>query len=214
MVSNAAWSASGVHWSDGYGCVGSQAESGPVFQGRPDALRRGRHGRSRMAGTRGGVGASSMKGGMTREEGGDHAPPLPSADVSVVLERMSSGRLDAGHDLLPLVCTQLRAAAQSQIDREAAGHTLSAAAAQAMRRVLIDHARAKHAQRRGAIGIGLCAAKPGGCRGGRRRAAVSSTLWWVRQGASSRRGQSRWQQDRGRAECEVERHHADQLWPG
>jgi RNA polymerase sigma factor (TIGR02999 family) len=120
--------------------------------------------------------ASCMMPPMTHEQG-RHDPALSgSADVTVVLDGVSAGRLDAGRDLLPLVYTQLRAAAQAQMDRETTGHTLSAtavvheaymrlvgerhvpwanrahfyaAAAQAMRRVLIDHARAKHAQRRG-----------------------------------------------------------------
>lgn len=113
----------------------------------------------------------------TQARGGDGASVgTPPTDVTLVLEGVASGKLDAARDLLPLVYEQLRAAAQQQMGRERAGHTLSAtalvheayarlvgertvpwanrghfyaAAAQAMRRVLIDHARARQAQRRG-----------------------------------------------------------------
>ncbi|MEM1183644.1 MAG: ECF-type sigma factor [Planctomycetota bacterium] len=81
---------------------------------------------------------------------------------------------DAAREMLPLVYDQLRSAAEAQIRGEPAGHTLSptalvheafvrlsgprdvpwenrghyyAAAAQAMRRILIDHARSKGARK-------------------------------------------------------------------
>lgn len=83
---------------------------------------------------------------------------------------------DRVHDLLPLIYDQLRAAARSQLASERHNHTLSAtalvheaylklcgprdlpwqnrahfytASAQAMRQVLLDHARAKSAEKRG-----------------------------------------------------------------
>jgi RNA polymerase sigma-70 factor (ECF subfamily) len=94
--------------------------------------------------------------------------------VTILLndEESASGRL---HRLLPLVYAQLRAAAQQQMAGERAGHTLSAtalvheaylkligprdvpwqnrghfyaAAAQAMRRILLDHAKARGRRKR------------------------------------------------------------------
>ncbi len=93
-----------------------------------------------------------------------------------MLSRAAAGDAAAAGDLLPLVYEQLRRAAQRQLANERRGHTLSAtalvheaylklagprgvawagrghfytAAAQAMRRILVDHARAKAAHIRG-----------------------------------------------------------------
>lgn len=122
---------------------------------------------------------------------GTPQPPQPgtgehTTDVTIVLDAVAAGTKDAARDLLPMVYAQLRAAAQQQMQRERAGHTLSAtalvheayarlvgdriipwanrahfytAAAQAMRRVLIDHARARNAERRG-NGITLAPINP------------------------------------------------------
>lgn len=96
------------------------------------------------------------------------------------------GDKDAADRLLPLVYSQLRAAAQRQLKNESPAHTLSAtalvheaycklvgprqvpwsglghfyaAAAESMRRILIDHARAKVAAIRGGGGDDLAAAR-------------------------------------------------------
>jgi len=97
-------------------------------------------------------------------------------DITVHLERVSRGEPGAVDRLLPSVYDELRALAQSQLERERAGHTLQATAlvheaymklvdqrdvrwqgrahffalaAQAMRRILVDHARAAKAVKRG-----------------------------------------------------------------
>ena len=101
-------------------------------------------------------------------------PELP--DITRILEKVSSGDHHAAHELLPLVYEQLRAAAQKQMAQERHDHTLQAtalvheayvrlvgsddvswenrahfyvAAAEAMRRVLIEHARKRGRAKRG-----------------------------------------------------------------
>jgi RNA polymerase sigma factor (TIGR02999 family) len=96
--------------------------------------------------------------------------------VTRILNALDAGEGKGAGDLLPLVYEQLRRAAQQHLAHERAGHTLSAtvlvheaylrligpreipwagrahfyaAAAQAIRRILIDHARAKAAGIRG-----------------------------------------------------------------
>lgn len=96
--------------------------------------------------------------------------------MTLLLQRVARGDQLAANELLPLVYEQLRAMAQVRMLRERAGHTLQAtalvheayakmlapgdgsfenrkhfffAAAEAMRRILIDHARAKNAEKRG-----------------------------------------------------------------
>jgi RNA polymerase sigma factor (TIGR02999 family) len=96
--------------------------------------------------------------------------------VTQLMQHAQSGDAAAAEKLLPLVYQQLRAAAQRQLHAERTGHTLQAtalvheaylrlvgprqvpwqgrahffaAAAEAMRRILIDHARAKAAAMRG-----------------------------------------------------------------
>lgn len=98
-----------------------------------------------------------------------------SPTVTILLNE-ASGTADRLRELLPLVYAQLRAAAELHLRRESSGHTLQAtalvheaylrlvgpreipwrnrahfyaAAAEAMRRILIDHARAKAARIRG-----------------------------------------------------------------
>jgi RNA polymerase sigma factor (TIGR02999 family) len=95
-------------------------------------------------------------------------------DVSQLLDAAASGDRQAAADLLPLVYAELRSLAAARLAAEPAGHTLQptalvheaylrlvgdqhfdgrghfvAAAAEAMRRILIDHARKKAAARRG-----------------------------------------------------------------
>jgi RNA polymerase sigma factor (TIGR02999 family) len=99
------------------------------------------------------------------------------SDVTQILKRLERGDGQAAEELLPLVYTDLRKAAAAQLAREASGHTLQptalvheayvrlvdrdapddwrhrghffAAAAEAMRRILVEHARKKHAFKRG-----------------------------------------------------------------
>ena len=99
-----------------------------------------------------------------------------STDISRILERVNSGEPRAANELLPLVYDQLRAAARKQMAQERGDHTLQAtalvheaylrlvgpqeipwenrahfyvAAAEAMRRVLIEHARKRGRVKRG-----------------------------------------------------------------
>jgi RNA polymerase sigma factor (TIGR02999 family) len=101
------------------------------------------------------------------------------SDVTRILTAIDSGDTEAARSLLPLVYDELRQLAARRMAKEAAGHTLQAtdlvheaylrlvgpdrdvdrrwdsrghffaAAAEAMRRILIDHARAKGAVKRG-----------------------------------------------------------------
>jgi RNA polymerase sigma factor (TIGR02999 family) len=98
------------------------------------------------------------------------------SDVTVILDRAQQGDAGAAGELLPLVYNELRRLAAHKMASEAGGHTLQptalvheawlrlvsddhriwdgrahffAAAAEAMRRFLIDHARRKRAVRRG-----------------------------------------------------------------
>jgi RNA polymerase sigma factor (TIGR02999 family) len=98
-------------------------------------------------------------------------------DVTHLLDAAAAGDRRAAADLLPLVYAELRALADARMAAEPAGHTLQptalvheaylrlvgaadarrwdhrghffAAAAEAMRRILIDHARRKAADKRG-----------------------------------------------------------------
>ena len=97
-------------------------------------------------------------------------------DATRILESLENGDAKAADELLPLVYSELRKLAAARMANEAAGHTLQptalvheawlklvgnenpgfknrahffAAASEAMRRILIDKARRKHAQRRG-----------------------------------------------------------------
>ena len=107
------------------------------------------------------------------------SPGTPRSDsptVTVLLNDGAAGAAERLRELLPLVYEQLRASAEMYLKRESSGHTLQAtalvheaylrlvgpreipwrnrahfyaAAAEAMRRILIDHARAKAAGIRG-----------------------------------------------------------------
>lgn len=105
--------------------------------------------------------------------------PMPDSAVTRVLNDLAAGRSASADELLPLVYGQLRAIAQQQMAGERTDHTLSAtalvheaylrlleprdkpwagrghfhaAAAQAMQRILIDHARSRVTAKRGGPG--------------------------------------------------------------
>src|SRR4051812_11466409 len=99
------------------------------------------------------------------------------SDVTRLLDAAAAGDPRAATDLLPLVYTELRRLAADKLARESPGHTLQptalvheaylrlvdadpgdrwngrthffAAAAEAMRRILVDHARQKKSLKRG-----------------------------------------------------------------
>jgi RNA polymerase sigma factor (TIGR02999 family) len=101
----------------------------------------------------------------------------PVADVTVMLDRLNRGETAAMSELLPAVYDELRRQAKYQMSRERGSHTLQAtalvheafvklagrtpdvqwegsrhfynAAAEAMWRVLVDHARKRSAEKRG-----------------------------------------------------------------
>ncbi|MSU49778.1 MAG: sigma-70 family RNA polymerase sigma factor [Opitutus sp.] len=108
--------------------------------------------------------------------GSSPTPDPPVGEITLILQRIKDGDTQAADRLLPLVYEQLRHLAAARMAREAAGHTLQptalvheawlrlgadhqpdwksraqffAAAAEAMRRILIDSARKRLAQRRG-----------------------------------------------------------------
>ncbi len=99
-----------------------------------------------------------------------------AGDVTVLLKELSQGNRDALDALVPMVYGELRAVAQNQLAGEAPGHTLNATAvvheaflriarlnridwqdrahffaiaAQACRRVLVDHAVRRNTRKRG-----------------------------------------------------------------
>ena len=101
-------------------------------------------------------------------------PAISPGEVTGLLRAWSKGDLDAAERLLPLVYGELRRLAASQMRRERSNHTLQptalvheayvklvdqhlawkdrghffGVAARAMRQVLVDHARRRHAQKR------------------------------------------------------------------
>lgn len=102
---------------------------------------------------------------------------MNNVDVTQVLKQLEQGRMEASEDLLPLVYNELRKLAAVRLQREKPGQTLQAtalvheaylrlvdsehqqmwdsrhhffaAAAEAMRRILIENARRKQAVKRG-----------------------------------------------------------------
>lgn len=101
---------------------------------------------------------------------------VDSANITQMLREWGDGRVEALDDLLPCVYNELRRLAAAHLRRERPNHTLQttalvheaymklagqrnvewknrghffAVAAQAMRRVLVDHAKARHRQKRG-----------------------------------------------------------------
>lgn len=104
---------------------------------------------------------------------------MPTPDATVILKRAQAGDPGAAAELLEAVYEELRALAQHHLAGERAGHTLQAtalvheawlklvkapdgsftgrahflsAAAQSMRRILVDHARARGRQKQGGSG--------------------------------------------------------------
>ncbi len=102
--------------------------------------------------------------------------PNPTPDATAILQRVQAGDTGAAGDLLEAVYGELRALAQHHLAGERPGHTLQAtalvheaylklvrapegtftgrahflaAAAQAMRRILVDHARSRQRVKRG-----------------------------------------------------------------
>lgn len=103
--------------------------------------------------------------------------PMSTSDVTHILQAMERGDAKAANELLPLVYEELRKLAAARMANEAAGHTLQptalvheawlrlvrpdhqvpfqnrahffGAAAEAMRRILVDRARQKQALKRG-----------------------------------------------------------------
>ena len=109
----------------------------------------------------------------SNEPSGEFSSELP---VSRILKRVSAGEVHAAEELLPLVYDELRRLAAARMKHELIEHTLQptalvheaylrlvrsepqswdnrrhffTAAAEAMRRILIDHARARDRQKRG-----------------------------------------------------------------
>jgi RNA polymerase sigma factor (TIGR02999 family) len=104
--------------------------------------------------------------------------PAEPDDATVLMNAAAGGDVAAADRLLPLVYDQLRKVAQRDLASERTGHTLSAtalvheaylklvgprevaweskghfyaAAAEAMRRILVDHARIRGSQKRGGV---------------------------------------------------------------
>jgi RNA polymerase sigma factor (TIGR02999 family) len=100
----------------------------------------------------------------------------PDPEITMALERFTSGDREALDELLPVIYDRLRRIADRELRRESAGHTLTptalvheaylklvqldriswegrahffGACAQAMRRILISHARHRKAEKRG-----------------------------------------------------------------
>ena len=111
-----------------------------------------------------------------RQPSPEPAADEPAADVTGLLQAWGAGDEIAGEQLLPAVYAELRRQAARAMRREGAGHTLQptalvheaylrlvdqrrvawrsrvqflGVAAHVMRRILVDHARARHAAKRG-----------------------------------------------------------------
>lgn len=120
-------------------------------------------------------------------ESGGARPSVSPGEVTGLLRAWSKGDADAAERLLPLVYAELRRLAAAQMRRERSDHTLQptalvheayvrlvdqhlawtdrghffGVAARAMRQVLVDHARKKHAQKRsGGIEVTIESAEP------------------------------------------------------
>jgi RNA polymerase sigma-70 factor, ECF subfamily len=102
--------------------------------------------------------------------------PAPGGDVTLLLAQLRQGNPEAANQLIPLIYAELRRMAGAYMKNERPGHTLQATAlvheaymrlvgeqqtpwqnrahffaiaANTMRRVLLDHARVRHAGKRG-----------------------------------------------------------------
>ncbi|MEM9066796.1 MAG: sigma-70 family RNA polymerase sigma factor [Planctomycetota bacterium] len=122
-------------------------------------------------------------------------PGIGPSEITVLLKRTQEGDTGAASELLPIVYDQLRRVAGRLLQAERASHTLqptalvheayvklvggsqdewrgrehfSAVAARAMRQILVDHARAKKAEKRDAGGrqVPLTAIDPPSSGGG------------------------------------------------
>jgi len=116
---------------------------------------------------------------MTGTLGKGAATPAPSGEVTRLLRAWRQGDNKALEDLIPLVYGELHRIAERYMRRERPGHTLQptaivneaymrlagrrnvawqnrahffAAAAQSMRRILVEHARTRDAKKRGGLG--------------------------------------------------------------
>jgi len=119
---------------------------------------------------------STMPPPEEKDESGPGGPAKASSTVTRLLQAMASGDSKAPNELLALVYDQLKAIARQRMAGERPAHTLQAtalvheayirllgksdvpwtgrghffrAAAEAMRRILIDHARSRNADKRG-----------------------------------------------------------------
>jgi RNA polymerase sigma factor (TIGR02999 family) len=113
---------------------------------------------------------------MRRETRGQKRSDMNSSDLTLMLQRIGAGDAHAASELLPLVYGELRRLAAAKMARESGAHTLQptalvheawlrlggeaqpewknrahffAAAAESMRRILIENARRKRALRHG-----------------------------------------------------------------
>jgi RNA polymerase sigma factor (TIGR02999 family) len=134
-----------------------------------------------------------MWDGRQGEESGEDRLPSPG-EITGLLEEWAHGEPDALEELLQTVYLQLRYLAESRLRRERPGHTLQATellheaylrlaeqrhaqwqnrthffavAARIMRRILIDHARARHRLKRGGGGERVSLAQAPGVWDGR-----------------------------------------------
>lgn len=109
-----------------------------------------------------------------------NTPPEPARPITELLRAWGAGDLQASEAVTPLVYAELRRQADRALRREGQGHTLQptalvheawlrlddqrdarwesrtqffAIASQMMRRVLVDHARARHAAKRGGAAV-------------------------------------------------------------
>ena len=117
--------------------------------------------------------------GRGRSDGAFLLPVLPMSDVTRILSAIEQGDPNAAAQLLPLVYDELRKLAAQKLGQEKPGHTLQAtalvheaylrlvdvdqvghwdgrghffaAAAEAMRRILVDQARRRQAAKRGGL---------------------------------------------------------------
>jgi RNA polymerase sigma factor (TIGR02999 family) len=125
---------------------------------------------------RGATVLTAFRGVLTGAHGRLMAEDVPSHQVTLLLRQLGDGRREALNELVPLVYGELRRMARRQLSRERVGHTLDSGAlvneaflklvgddelalqtrahffgisANAMRRILVDHARAHTADKRG-----------------------------------------------------------------
>lgn len=114
--------------------------------------------------------------------GEPYSPTTPDPEITGLLHELAGGRRAAFDQLLPLVYDHLRRLAHARLQREAPGHTLDTAAlvheawlrlvtqhranwqdrghffavaSEAMRRILVDHARHRRTAKRGSASVPL-----------------------------------------------------------